>query len=247
MDRTRRLAAKVGLVSTWCLAGWLGSSGPPASADLIRKDASQSFPDLSGDIVGTQTYVFDPATKTGTFQVRNAPSLLAVGPKASSEFDVTDEQAAGRTQTLRVKLDQSGRVLSDAGNSFSVRGQVVLAGKTYSGLLLEGTPTQFGWAARSPNAQAAGTSVFDVNVKLTGGKLLEIYGPEAYLRVTTDADGTFQGGFTRDFAGGKVLTDVRASDAPPIVVPEPSMVLVVLVVFAAGLLSRRRARAAADD
>ncbi|MFO0952443.1 MAG: PEP-CTERM sorting domain-containing protein [Isosphaeraceae bacterium] len=215
---------------------------PAARGDLIRPDASQAFPDMSGDIVGTQNYVYDSNTQTGLFRVSNAPSLLAVGPEASSEFFVTDTPDTVRRQTLQVKLDPSGNLLSDPSNSYALYGSVTVQGRTYSGLLLEGTPTGFGYARQNP--QAPTMSVFDVNMKLSGGLLKDFYGPDAYLRVITEANSTFDGTFNRSFQGLKAMTNVRGYNAPsPVAVPENSTFMVVLAFGGAGVLYRRRRRA----
>ena len=52
----------------------------PARGDLIRPKASPTYPDIAGDLVGSQTYTYDPTTKTGTFQVTNSPQLFVLGP-----------------------------------------------------------------------------------------------------------------------------------------------------------------------
>ena len=67
-----------------------------AQGDLIRSSPSRSFPDIAGDIVGTQTYTYDPVTQTGIFHVVNAPHLISLGP--TRERHVPD---ASRTMTGR--------------------------------------------------------------------------------------------------------------------------------------------------
>ena len=100
-----------------------------AVADLIRPTASQSFPDLDGDIAATQTYHYDSTTQTGTFQVNSAPTLLATGPSASSEYTLNDTSSGPRNETLQVVLDSKGNLVSgDPGNSFSLYGSVTVGG-----------------------------------------------------------------------------------------------------------------------
>ena len=55
-----------------------------AHGDLIRSSPSRSFPDIAGDIVGTQTYTYDPVTQTGTFHLVNAPHLISLGPASTT-------------------------------------------------------------------------------------------------------------------------------------------------------------------
>ena len=77
MQRMRSVSARMGLFLTLFL---LAGSRQTAHADLIRAAPGRSFPDIAGDIGGSQTYVYDPATKTGTFALVNAPHLISLGP-----------------------------------------------------------------------------------------------------------------------------------------------------------------------
>ena len=235
MHRMRSFMAKAGL--TWFLAAALGGSNA-ARGDLIRPDAAQSFPDLAGDIVGTQVYTYSSGAPSGTFRIDNAPTLLATGPSLSSEAYVYDLSSGQRSQSLQLKLDPSGNLVSDAGNSYSVYGTVTLAGQTFSGLLLEGTPTQFGFLPYNPKSPT--TSTFDLNLTLTGGLLKQIYGPDAYMRITTETNSSFTGTFAQSFSGSKVITNVRSYNSLAVTpIPEPSTFLVLLVCGAAGFGFRR--------
>lgn len=230
-----RLAARIGLALT--LAALLGIVTPRrAAADLIRPDAKQSFPDIQGNIVGTQTYVYDPSTQTGTFQVNNAPVLLATGPNSSAETFITDTAGQVRGQTIQVKLDSSGKLLNDPGNTFSMYGTVNVGGKVLSGLLLQGTPTAFGF-----DPHPGSLPHYDMNVALTGGYLKELYGPDAYVSIITETGNTFTGSFAQTFQATKPITNVRAYNAPnPLPVPEPSTFAMLLAFGGAGWLYRHR-------
>lgn len=237
MHHLIRPITRFGAALTLAFSAFFGSS--EGEAALIRPDARQSFPDLSGDIVGSQTYVFDSVAKVGTFKVNNTPTLLAVGPNASSEHFVLDSAETIRSQSLWLRLDSNGNLLNDPSNSFALYGTVTVGGQTYSGLLLEGIPTQFGWADQNPATPTL--SVYDVNMTLTGGFLKEVYGPDAYLRVIAETESTFAGTFTQNFTGSKALTNLRAYNPPtPNPIPEPSAFVVLLACGVAGLLFRRR-------
>lgn len=237
MHRMRCHIVKVGL--TLLLLTLLGRPAM-TRADLIRPDAKQSFPDLASDIVGAQTYTFDSSTRTGLFQVNNNPAILALGPTGASESYVYDPAGgAARSQLIQIRLDAMGKMLNDPGNSYSLYGSVQVAGKTYAGLLLQGTPTRFGFA--SPNPQTPGMSVYDLNMNLTGGLLQQAYGKDAYIRIIAEANSSFDGSFDKSFLGLKALTNVRAYDAPfAAAVPEPSAFAILLVCGGAGLLYHRR-------
>ena len=233
---------KAGLI----LAAATAVLGNPAlcsvRADLIRPTAAQSFPDLDGDIAATQTYTFDPSTQTGTFQVNSAPTLLALGPNVSSEFTISDTSNAPRSESLSLKLDSNGNLISSSSsNSFSLYGSVTINGQTYTGLLLQGTPTQFGFAA--PSSSSPSMSVYDLNMTLTGGLLKQMYGPDAYMRIIAETNSTFTGSFSMNFLGLKAMTNVRAYDAiaTPTPIPEPSTLAILAVSFGA-LLARQHRR-----
>ena len=115
-----------------------------AHGDLIRSSPSRSFPDIAGDIVGAQTYTYDPVTQTGTFQVVNAPHLIALGPLFKDMVHMLPDQDGTLSQSLRMKLDRNGRLVESPNNTFQIRGTVVIGDQTYQGLLLEGKPTAFG-------------------------------------------------------------------------------------------------------
>ncbi|GAC1473774.1 MAG: hypothetical protein NVSMB9_23010 [Isosphaeraceae bacterium] len=242
MQRMCCLFAKVGLALTLGLFDLLII---PATtrADLYNKDASQSFPDLSGDIVGTQSYHYNPGTGTGTFRVQSAPGILATGPTLASESYVYDPPGQPRSQSLEFKLDSSGRLIEgDPGNSYSLYGSVTVNGKILSGLLLKGTPDRFGWL---PPTDKSGTmSVYDLHMNLTDGLLKPSYGKDAYVRIVAETNSTFDGTFTRSFDARKAETNVRSYNKgiSPSAIPEPSTFAIVLTCGGAWMLHRRLRR-----
>jgi hypothetical protein len=237
MQRMCKLKIQAGTLMLIAAAGGLMS---PARGDLIRSSPSRTFPDIAGDITGVQTYTYDPITQTGTFQVENAPHLISLGPSAKDMVIILPEQDGTLSQTLQMKLDRHGRLINSPSNKFQIRGSVVIGEQTYQGLLLEGTPTAFG--ALRPDGPAAGSrnvEVFDLNVKITDGKLARAFGPEAYLRITPQAGSTFSGEFTADFSSERPLTNLRAARKNlPAAVPEPS-VLFTLLTCGAGAVTLR--------
>lgn len=243
MHRMRYLVAKAGL--TLALTSF-GLSGV-ATADLLKPNAAQSFPDLSGDIVGTQNYTYNASTGTGTFVVNNSPSILALGPQASSEYYVNDiTGGAARSQSIDLTLNSSGQLVTGGSNTYTLYGSVTVDGHNYSGLLLSGTPDQFGYLPQTPGMGAM--SVYDMHMNITGGLLQQIYGPDAYVRIIAETNSTFANSFTSNFLGLKAMTNVRAYNSPyPAAVPEPSAFAVLLACGGFGLFYRRRNRLAADD
>jgi len=103
MHRMRCLLAKAGL--PLILAPFLGLGLPANSrADLIRPNATQSFPDSRATSLAPRA---TPTTPRGYRHVpdQQRPSLLALGPNASSEYYVYDPPGQSRSQFIQMKLD----------------------------------------------------------------------------------------------------------------------------------------------
>jgi hypothetical protein len=203
--------ARVGLLTSLFL---LAGAHPPAHADLIRATPCRSFPDIAGDIGGSQTYVFDPATQTGTFALINAPHLISLGPTVKDLIPMQPDRDGTLRQTLALKLDRSGRLIDSPLNSFEIRGTVIINDRLYEGLLLKGRPTAFAITERD-RAAPRDPEVFGLNMQIEGGQLADAFGTEAYLRIIPQANNTFRGEFTRDFSGEKPLTNLIAVDRRP--------------------------------
>jgi hypothetical protein len=222
---------------------YIAAAGPwrPARGDLIRSSPERSFPDIAGDIEGSQRYTYDPITKTGTFEVKNAPHLISLGPSANDMVRLDPDQDGTLSQSLQIKLDRFGRLVPSADNKFQIRGTVVIGERTYQGLLLEGRPTAFGALSGEAAARGrrTGREVFDLNMEITDGELAKTFGREAYLRIVPQEESTYQGEFTADFSSDKPLTSLRAARKKmPAMVPEPTA-LFTLLAFGAGVLGYR--------
>lgn len=233
MERMRRLVFAVSLA--------LAASAPAARAALLHPTDTSAFPDLSaGYVSGTLQY----SAASGELSIQNTPYALALGTSNSAQFDVIADAASQRSQTIDVALNPDGTVKQSAGNSYNLYGQVTIDGKTYSGLLLSGTPTAMGslnLAAAPTNV--AGASMFDFDVNVTGGLLANAFGSEAYVRLTAERWSTFNGSFTQDFSAGKVASNIRGYFlSPPVPIPEPTTLVVLIACGGVGLLARARRR-----
>jgi hypothetical protein len=239
MQRICSVFARVGLVLSFVVVADVWS---PVRGDLIRSRPARSFPDIAGDIVGTQTYTYDPVSQTGTFQVVNAPHLISLGPSVKDMVHMLPDQDGTLSQSLRTKLDRHGRLVDSPNNTFQIRGTVVIGDRTYQGLLLEGRPTAFGALAQdSSPVRNKHPEVFDLNMRITGGKLAQAFGTEAYLRIVPQAGSTFNGQFTADFSSEKPLTNLRAArKGLPAAVPEPTALFTLLTCGAVMLVLRLR-------
>lgn len=243
MQRMHSLGLKAAL--TALIYAGLTTSSPAA---LLRPNDSREYPDITAFANGYQTYTYNPTTQTGVFQLSNVPFLLTSGQNADGTFNqsnVTSTSDNIQSQTLTAVLDSHGNLVASPLNSFQIYGTVVIGDQTYTGLLLSGTPTAFGSQTLKPLVN--NEDLFDLYLKITGGSLSSLYGPDAYVRVTSEANSTFNGVFTTDFSSEKVLTNTHTiANLVPSPAPEPTA-LVVLLACGAGLLYRGRRRIGVSD
>ena len=222
----------------------LGGFQHSAHADLIRAAPGRAFPDIAGDIGGSQTYVYDPATQTGTFALVNAPHLISLGPSDKDLIPMQPDRDGTLTQTLELKLDRSGRLVDSPDNKFEIRGTVIINDRVYEGLLLKGRPTAFGIAVED-RPSVKDLDVFGLNMLIEDGLLKNTFGSEAYLRIIPQANSTFRGEFTRDFSGEKPLTNLLAVDRRLSTPLLQRMSFIALFVAGTSLLAWRLVRPAA--
>lgn len=250
MHRMRRFVTLIGLA-----AGTVILTAAPAKAELIRNKPPLVYPDLAAfNVNGKVDYNWNESTNQGVFNVTNMPVMIA--GDSTNEYDINpvlpvaggDNSMAGvRQQNLTMTLDSSGNLVSGATQHYELWGSVVtpemvvngqvVPSQTFNGLLLEGTPTAFG---STNGLDQYGTSIFDANVKITGGALAPYFGSTAYLRIMPEVESTFTGDFTQDFSALKTLSNIRSYDdtREPFPIPEPTTIAVLLA-GGLGLLGRR--------
>jgi hypothetical protein len=156
-----------------------------------------------------------------------------LGPNSSDEYNIEPNSNGTRAQTLSLTLNQNGQVVNSPTNTYSLYGTVVVGSQTFSGLLLQATPTAFG-------SQAGSATTFDMNLTVTGGALAQAFGPELYLQLHPSLTSTFDGSFNQSFTTATVCSSVVGPNSPiPSPVPEPATI-VVLIACGAGLFANRR-------
>lgn len=226
----------------------LNAEGKSARGALLEPNHTRNFPDVTAYTNGYQNYYVDSPSQ-GTFQLKDVPFLITMGKTGTDfvEYDVTRAGDGQLAQNVTAVINtQTGELISgDSRNAFSLYGKVTIGGDTFDGLLLQGTPTGFGYQALTSSG-VTGKALFDMKIKITGGALADLYGAEAYLSITADTNSTFAGVFTQDFSSQKILTNLQKYTKFPNPVPEPTT-LVVLVTAGAGLLYRNRRKITARD
>ncbi len=244
MHRMRHLFA----AATVLVALALNVEGTSARGALLEPNHTRNFPDVTAYTNGYQNYFVDTPSQ-GTFQLKDVPFLITMGKTGTDfvEYDVSRASNGQLSQNVTAVLNtQTGELISgDSRNAFSFYGKVTIGGETFDGLLLQGTPTGFGYQALTSSG-VTGKALFDMKIKITGGALADLYGAEAYLSITADTNSTFAGVFTSDFSSQKILTNLQKYSKFPNPVPEPTT-LVVLLTAGAGLLYRNRRKITAKD
>ncbi len=243
MQRMHSFALKFGLTALI-----IAAVAPSAPAALLRPNDTREYPDVTAFANGSQSYVYNQSSQTGVFTLSNVPFLLTSGTTPGGGFvesPVTANADNSLSEKVTAVLDSNGNLVNSSRNSFQIVGTVVIDGQSYSGVLLSGTPTAFGSQTLKP--MVGNEDLFDMTLQITGGSLASLYGPEAYVRVTAEANSTFNGVFTADFSSEKVLTNTHPIiSTVPSPAPEPTA-LVVLLACGAGLLYRGRRRISSTE
>ncbi len=218
---------------------WSGLTAHAARADLLPSPGGQSYPDIAGGVGGTQSYVFDPVTQMGTFQVTSSPFVFMTGPNANQEFLISPTSGGDRSQTLSLSLDSAGHLVSGGSNTFSIYGSTNVNGTSFSGLLLQATATSFG-------AQGGTDASFNVGMTVTGGALQSQFGPVAFLEMHTLPTASFNGTFNQSFSSSLICSNIVGYDSiSPTPAPEASPIVLLLTAGGFWFASRARRKIAA--
>lgn len=211
-----------------------------ARADLIQPVLERTYPDIAADVNGVVQYNYTAGN--GTFTMKNTPFLLATGPDSAQEFTILPTSDGVRRQSLSVALDSNGKFVDNASNTYELYGTTTVAGQTFSGLLLQGKPTNFGYQDNGA------FDMFDLEINLTGGALADAFGENAYMLIRPELQSSFTGDFTSTFSAQKATSNTRGSYTPVPPVPEPATWM-ILIGGGAGLamFNRRRLRVAARE
>lgn len=238
-DHEGRIMHRMRHSLTFSLIALLMFTAGIARADLIQPNAVRSYPDIAADVNGVVNYTY--SNGSGLFTMKNTPFLLATGPNAGDEATILPTSDGVRSQSISVALDSSGKFVSSDLNTYQLYGSTTVGGQSFSGLLLQGTPTAFG---SQDNGQF---DAFDLSVKVTGGALASAFGTNAYVLIRPELQSSFTGVFDSGFSAQKATSNTRGNYNPVPPVPEPATWM-ILIGGGAGLamVNRRRMRQAAQ-
>jgi hypothetical protein len=181
-----------------------------ANADLLG--VNPGYPLISYvDTTDPTALSYDPVSQI--FSVDALPYSIYFSDIDSAEIAVSN-------RSFQITLDTDGNLISGA-NGFSVTGQFthVVNGVTnnYSGLLLQGDVTAFGYLN-----SGGPVSQFDFRIQVTGGELQPLFDCANDVAVTiTSEDSSFTGTFTTAFDGTVKGSCGPEDITPPIVTCPP--------------------------
>ncbi len=207
-----------------CLAASIPA--PDANASLIGVDIG--FPRISFKSPLPMSFSYDAGADLLMVEALPTAALFSLGG--------LPELFSGMVGlTIQAQVDSTGQLIGGVfGNDFTLFGTVSRMGTVYSGTLLTGEVTAFGFQ------ESGATDQFDFQFTGTGGSLLPVFlQTEFAADITTTASTLtldFGGDFTKDFSGsanGIIGADRRA-------VPDAGGTLSLLAAVAAGLMIVRR-------
>jgi hypothetical protein len=162
----------------------------PAFAALLG--VTLSHPLISYNSQGTTTY--DAALDQ--FLVDASPLAIRLAPTDPPVL-ITGVPGLGETLVINVTVDETGALTGGApGDDLLVSGAVTLGSDTYSGELLTGEVTGFGY-----RDSGGTTDSYDFTFTVTGGQLAFLYPSAVGVQVASEQS-DFEGDFTVNFGGG---------------------------------------------
>jgi hypothetical protein len=133
--------------------------GSPAIAALLNLDFG--YPKIYSNLFGSYSY----DSTDNTFTAHSDPYLIELGGGSSAAFNYPTA-----SWDLEVEIDESGNFVGGAsGDDLTIIGEVTIDGQFYSGTLLTGEISAFGW-------ENSLNDTFEFAFDVTGGALADLYG-----------------------------------------------------------------------
>jgi hypothetical protein len=180
-----------------------------------------TFPKISYNNAGVSALNYTASNQLFSISATPTTVLFANGesPKVIS---------GTKSLQIRVVVDNTGALVGGVpGNDFSLSGTVTEGTNTYSGVLLTGEVTGFGFQ------ESGGTDLYDLRFTPTGGALAGLICGDIGVQVTSGAS-TFNNDFTTNF-NGQAKGTVGALDYTPPTIACPTNIVVESQAFAGGL------------
>jgi hypothetical protein len=193
-----------------------------AGATLIGVDLG--LPDITSDSTGSYQYNSGSKLFTSTAQALNIT------------FDgATSIPITNGSYSVKFHVDHSGNFTGGVlGNDLIISGTFTYNNITYSGVLLTGEVTNFGWQ----NIPGTKYALFDFTFDSTGGALQGFYAGSGNngADISSSENSNFTGNWNLSHSGTKVKHDTTA-------VPEPSTILLFgLGIAGLAVFGRKRFR-----
>src|SRR3954447_26229315 len=116
-------------------------------------------------------------------------------------------------------LDSNGNLKADdPANNYELWGTVTFEGQTFTGLLLKGTPTGFGFLDLNPIGIPE-ADAFNATLKIESGALKPYFDGDTSIQIITEQESTFVGLFDHDFTGGRAISHTQSFDSLPSLPP----------------------------
>jgi hypothetical protein len=158
------------------------------SAAAALLDDTLGVPIIAYDQNGVTTYQPGPNLFSVTatpFQIFPSAAPITAGPN-------------GQLVSVRVVIDSAGNLTGGVpGDDLAVTGEVTIGSDTYSGVLLTGEVSAFGY-----RDSGGPTDFYDFRFTVTGGKLAALYGTNIVGMQVTSENSDFIGDFTKPITGG---------------------------------------------
>jgi hypothetical protein len=164
-----------------------------------------TFPKISYNNAGVSALNYNASNQL--FSISATPTFVTFANAESPKII-----SGTKSLQIRIMVDNTGALVGGVpGNDFSLSGTVTEGTNTYSGVLLTGEVTGFGFL------ESGGTDLYDLQFTPTGGALAGLICGDIGVQVTSGAS-TFNNDFTTNFNGQAKGTVGAMDHTPPAII-----------------------------